>query len=250
MTKSRQWIAGTALVAVVVLVAGMFLFVQPRRSQASALRGQTATQDAANQALQNKIATLKAQQQDLPNQQAILDTIRQQLPQTPNLPSLVRSLTDLAKASGVELVALAPSNPQALVQASAPASGNSSSAPSASGSSSDSAASSSTGSTTSGSQASAGGATGVQQIPLKISVIGSYAQLTQFLTGLESSQRALKVLEVAVAPASSSGATTASKTDLQMDLSALAFMAPKSTAPNASTPGSSNSSNAPATNSQ
>ena len=107
MTKSRQWIAGTALVAVVVLVAGMFLFVQPRRSQASALRGQTATHDAANQALQNKIATLKAQQQDLPNQQAILDTIRQQLPQTPNLPSLVRSLTDLAKASGVELVALA-----------------------------------------------------------------------------------------------------------------------------------------------
>lgn len=237
MTKSRQWTIGTALVALVVLVVGMMLFVQPRRSQASALKDQTATQETANQSLQAKIANLKAQQQDLPKQQAVLDTIRQQIPTTPNLPSLVRSLTDLAKSTGVELVALAPANPQPLTEAKSSATGGSAgTAPSS-------------GTTPSG----AGVASNVQQIPIKITVIGSYTELTTFLNRLETLQRALAVQEVNVSLASAVGVTGGStaSTDLQMELSTLAFMAPKAAAATSQAPtGSTDSGPASATNNQ
>jgi len=234
MTKSRQWAIGTALAVVLVLIAGVMLLVQPRRSEAASLNEQTTSQQASNVALQAKIVTLKAQQQDLPRQQARLAQIRGQLPEGPNLPSMVRSLSDIAKATGVDLIALSPSNPEALTQ------------PSSAGAPTGSAPQPVTPDT------APAVAAGVQQIPLKISVTGTYAELTQFLGRVENLQRSMIVGEVAVAPPSAAGATSASgssTSDLQMDLSVRVFMAPAATAAQSAsttTPGGP----APSTNSQ
>jgi len=214
MTKSRQWAVGTALAVVLVLVAGVMLLVQPRRSEAASLKEQTASQETSNVALQAKIVTLKAQQQDLPRQQARLAQIRQQLPEGPNLPSMVRSLSDIARATGVELITLAPSNPEALAQPAAAAPPTAQQQPVTPDSAPTVTA-------------------GVQQIPVKISVVGTYAELTQFLGRVESLQRSMIVGEVAVATPSAAGATSAAGAgsgELQLDLSVRVFMAPTVTA--------------------
>jgi type IV pilus assembly protein PilO len=193
---------GTALAVVLVLVAGVMLLVQPRRSEAATLKEQTASQEAQNIALQQKINTLKAQQQDLPRQQARLAQIRQQLPAGPNLPSFVRALTDIERTTGVTVVALAPADPEPLTQ---PAAGGQTAQQPVT-------------------PDSAPVAAGVQQIPVKITVTGTYAELTAFLTRLETLQRSVLIGEVTVAEPTSNG--SAAPGTLQMDLGARVFMAP------------------------
>jgi Tfp pilus assembly protein PilO len=205
MTKSRQWAIGTALAVLLVLVAGVLLLVQPRRSEAASLKEQTTAQQAANVALEQKISTLKAQQQDLPRQQARLAQIRQQLPEGPNLPSLVRSMTDVASATGVDLISLAPAVPEALTQPAA-------------------AATSATAAPVTPDSAPTVTA-GVQQITVTVSVTGTYAELTQFLGRVENLQRSMLVGEVKVA-APQNGGATASAGELQLDLTTRVFMAP------------------------
>ena len=217
MTKSRQWTVGAVLAAVLILVVGFVLVVQPKRSEASALAEQTASQDSANTALQSRIATLKAQKQDLATQLGLLATIRGQLPATPELPTLVRTLTDTAKAAGVELVDLEPANPQPLTTSQSPQTGGTA----GSGGS----AKSSRGESTSSGTGQSTAASAVQQVPLKISVVGNYGALTAFLGKLESLQRAVLVSEVSVANAQNSS-SGASGDSLRMDLSAFVFFAP------------------------
>lgn len=111
MTQTTRWSAGTAVVVALLLAAGWFLLISPQRSDAAKLEAQTATTQTANAALQVQIQTLKAQQKQLPKMQAQLAEVRSQLPPTPALPSLIRSLSDAAKAAGVHMDSLAPANP-------------------------------------------------------------------------------------------------------------------------------------------
>ena len=120
MTKTRTWSAATAVLCVLLIVAAYFLLIAPKRAEAADLRDQTVAQDQANQQSRLKIQQLKAQYAELPSKQAELAVIKQQLPDNPALPTLIRTLTSMADASGVTLVSLAPAPPTAVVVAAAP----------------------------------------------------------------------------------------------------------------------------------
>ena len=121
MTKTRTWAAATAGICVLLILAAWFLLISPKRAEAADLRDQTVAQDQANQQTKLKIQQLKAQYAELPAKQAELAVIKQQLPDNPALPTLIRSLSAMADASGVTMVSLAPAAPATFAGSAAPA---------------------------------------------------------------------------------------------------------------------------------
>jgi len=114
MTETRKWTVGVALVAVLILVAGWFLLISPKRAEVADLQAQTAAQEDDNSALAMERDLLKQQNKELPEKQAELAGLRTQIPRAPELPSYIRQLQDIGKASGVGLSSLTPSAPVSL----------------------------------------------------------------------------------------------------------------------------------------
>ncbi|HEY5183741.1 MAG TPA: type 4a pilus biogenesis protein PilO [Actinomycetes bacterium] len=217
MTRTRQWTVGTALLVVLMLVAGWFLLISPKRSEAADLQTQTTAQMAQNASLQNQIAVLQSQAKNLPAQQAELAAIRQHLPDNPALPGLVRSLTDAAAKSGVTLVSLAPSTPAA-----APA-------PKTTAPSGTSATAPATGTGQSAAAAAAAGAT-LQMVPIVVTVTGSYYDTEQFLNKVEGLTRSFLVTGFSVTPAESQASSGASTGDLTTAIQGRVFYTPAAAA--------------------
>ncbi len=113
MTRTRKWSTATALVVVLVMLAGWFLLVSPKRASADDLRAQAAAQANTNDGLTAKIAELNSQRKDVPTQQAEIASIQQQIPQNPQLPALIRSLSAMANLTSVSIRALTPLPPLA-----------------------------------------------------------------------------------------------------------------------------------------
>ena len=122
MTRTRKWVSGTAVLVLIVLVAGWFLLVSPKKSDAAALQASALTQQGTNDGLRAKVAELKAKDAAKPQQEAKLATFRQQVPETPAEPTLVRKLSALAKQANVEFESLNVVNPAGLNVPNAPAS--------------------------------------------------------------------------------------------------------------------------------
>lgn len=217
MTRTRQWTVGTALLVVLMLVAGWFLLISPKRSEAADLQTQTTAQMAQNASLQNQIAVLQSQAKNLPAQQAQLAAIRQHLPDNPALPGLVRSLTDAAAKSGVTLVSLAPSTPVAAPAAKA-------TTPSGT-----TAPATGTGQSAAAAAASAVGAT-LQMVPIVVTVTGSYYDTEQFLNKVEGLTRSFLVTGFSVTPAESQAASGTSNGDLTMAIQGRVFYTPAAAA--------------------
>jgi len=217
VTRTRQWTVGTALLVVLMLVAGWFLLISPKRSEAADLQTQTTAQMAQNASLQNQIAVLQSQAKNLPAQQAELAAIRQHLPDNPALPGLVRSLTDAAAKSGVTLVSLAPSTPAA-----APA-------PKTTAPSGTSATAPATGTGQSAAAAAAAGAT-LQMVPIVVTVTGSYYDTEQFLNKVEGLTRSFLVTGFSVTPAESQASSGASTGDLTTAIQGRVFYTPAAAA--------------------
>jgi Tfp pilus assembly protein PilO len=189
MSKTRVWSAGTAVVAVLVVIAAWFLLVSPQRSEAASLREQDTQQQAVNDQLKVKTQELKAQFASLPARQAQLAEIRQQMPSNPALPSLVRDLSKYADQANVTLQSVAPTTPTPLT-----ASGT----------------------------AVATQTAAIQQVKTVVVATGSYAELTLYLQKLQAQmRRAVLVDNIQLAKASSEGAA---KDDLQMTLGANVFV--------------------------
>lgn len=108
LTRTRAWVAGTAVVCLLLLVASYLLLIAPKREEATALDEQTASTAQTNAQLQSKLTELQAQFADLPQTQAQLAAIQQAIPQDAALPTLVRDLDSTATASGVTLMSLTP----------------------------------------------------------------------------------------------------------------------------------------------
>ncbi len=197
MSQTKTWSLLTATLVVLMLIAGWFLLLSPQRSHAADLRGQASEQQQANEGLKTQVATLKAQQAAEPANTARLAAISQRLPDNEALPALVRALTAAASAAGVELVTIAPAtaNDVVLPVSAAPV------AP---------AAAAGDESTPEATPAVAG--TGLQQVPLTLTVNGDYANIQQFLAGLEDLTRATVVDGISLqpgAPLLAAGATGA-----------------------------------------
>jgi Tfp pilus assembly protein PilO len=208
--KMRQWTVFTVLAVIVVLVAGWMLMIKPQRSHAADLRTQATGVQSSNDQLRNQISALKAQAKDLPKQQARLAVIEQKIPDNPALPSLIRSLSDAADGAGVDLTSLAPAQPAVLAPAAA--------------------------ATVTAGRPAAPAAPALEQVPVTVSVTGTYFNIEQFVSNLEGQQRAIIVDGWTLAAGAKGGATAApgapaapAATDqLTGQIKARVFMAPGS----------------------
>jgi hypothetical protein len=117
MDQLKKWVALSAAVSMLVLAAGWFLVVGPKRAEAADIRVQAAQQIATNSTLETQLQVLKAQAKDLPKEQAKLAAVAAKIPNDPALPGLVRALLEAAAASGVELVSVSPAPPELVVVA-------------------------------------------------------------------------------------------------------------------------------------
>ena len=172
ITVAQRWYAGAAAASLGVLAAGYFLLVSPQQSNASDLTAQAATVEQANVAAQHQVDALKAEYQDLPALQSQVAAIRTRLPQTPEEPTLLRTISALAKSSGVKLASLGVQTPVPV-----------------------------------GAAAAGGGQ--VTQLPLSLDITGSFANTRLFLNGVESMQRSMMVTAISINRASANGAATA-----------------------------------------
>ncbi|MFL6137822.1 MAG: type 4a pilus biogenesis protein PilO [Frankiaceae bacterium] len=229
MDKLRQLTALTVVAVLAIVAGGWFVLVSPQRSKVTTLHQQAANQQQQNGQLSTEIARLKAESRDLPAEQARLAAIARQLPPNPAMPALVTDLTKAAKRAEVDLQVIAPQAPAAYgssasVQLSAPVAparpsgttgsttttGSGSTSTTTPGSTSTT-TSGSTATTTSGSAASTtpGASTltgsavpvgGLYQIPMSVTVVGTYYQVTQFINQLENLHRAYLVTQLNVQP--------------------------------------------------
>lgn len=186
MDKVKQWIALTVVGVLAVLVAGWFLLVAPKHSQAAALRAQADAQDLANSGLRTSLALLKAQAKDEPAQEATLAAVAAKIPDNPALPALIRDLDKATASTGVDLQSLAP-GPPTLVAAPA----DSTQPPTA--------LSRTAGvPTVARGVAAAGGS--LAAIPITLNITGSYFQALEFVDQLETLNRAFKVTTLSLVP--------------------------------------------------
>ena len=169
MTRLRQLWLLTALGTLVVLAGGYMFLVTPQSKKAAALREETDTQLQVNRQLQSQIDMLNKQKKDLPAQQAKLAKFARLIPPNPAMPALVRSLTDAADNSGVELVSIAPVLPEW-------AKGHDTKTR-----------------TEIPGRVPGPNGTALAAIAVKLKVIGSYSQITQFFTEVEELNRAMLV---------------------------------------------------------
>lgn len=168
-TGASKWYIGAALASVLVLVAGWFLLVSPQRATADEISVTAEDKATSNLATQRQIDSLKAQYKDLPALEQQLASIRSRIPSTPNLPSVVRSVSTKALTSGVTLQSLVPSTPQPLAAGSSNGTGNELTAPGA-----------------------------VNQYPVSLVVEGRFANVRLFLLSLESLDRSFLVTGVEI----------------------------------------------------
>ena len=197
--RAARWYIAAGLSAVLVLVAGWFLLVAPQRATAEETQLTAESKEAVNLQTEQQIASLKAQYKDLPDIEKQTAAIRSKLPQSPSMPSLIRQLSSLAKTSGVALVAVAPQTPVPLTDAGA-------------------------------GQSSLATPGQVNQIPVTIKVVGRFANVRLFLSGVERLDRAVLLTGVTI-KRSETAEDSASTGALEVDLSGRTFMANKGVAP-------------------
>lgn len=225
MTVMRKWSLLAAALVVAIVAAGWFLLIAPKRSEAAGIRADAASKDAANAQLVQQLEILKAQQADLPRKRARLATLGKLIPNNPALPTLVRNLSAAGKKAGVTIVSLEPALPVPLVEATTPVVASTTGT-----SGTDSSSSDTSSSDTSGSDTSAGSATpprpvappapALYQVPLKVTLTGSYFELEQFVSQVERLKRAFQVTGFTVEPPTD----TKSEDDLQLTLDSRVFL--------------------------
>lgn len=189
-TKIKAWVAGTVVVCLLVLVGAWFLAVSPKLVEAQDVR--TSNEDALAQQtlLRQKLATLKEQFENLDQYRAELAGLRGQIPADAQLSAFVREVEAFGAAHGVTVVAMAPGVPAAPVAppAVAPPVEQATEGEAAEGEATEA----------SGEQAAEGVTAapteppaspvpaGLVEISMSVSVVGPYANVTAFLTDLQT----------------------------------------------------------------
>lgn len=234
MDKLKQAVALTVLGCLAILAAGWFLLVSPKRGEAADLRAQAADQVATNDKLKTELQVLKAQAKELPAEQAKLAAVSTKIPDNPALPGLVRALLEASTATGVELVSIAPGQPELVAPVApaapaAPAAGQA--APAPAGSAPGAAAAT----------PPPGPAGQLANIPVAINVVGDYFEVRSFMDALETLPRALRVHTLSITPGASPTApegaevSTEDGRSLTSTIDGFVFMAANRPAPQTAT---------------
>ena len=99
----RVWLAGGAVLAVLILAVGWLAVISPQLSSARTLRGQSDSARAQNAVLATKVAKLKRQNDNVGQLRTSLRNALAALPFDSGLPTFTRQLADQASESGVAL---------------------------------------------------------------------------------------------------------------------------------------------------
>ena len=222
MDKLKQWIALAVVGCLAIVAAGWFLLISPKKAEAEALRTQAAERVTANGVLESQLKVLRAQAKELPKKQADLARISAQIPDNPSLPALIRSVTAASAAAGVELVSITPGAPVAPVAKVPTAKAPAAEPPPAAAQTTP----------TTPAPATPGAAAGtLTTIPLSLTAVGDYYAVAQLMANLETLPRAMRFIDVALAPglspAAPKGSTTAvtNGKSLAVTLTGSVFMA-------------------------
>lgn len=119
--RRSTWIGGTAVVAVLILLAGWFLLLSPLREDASSVRAEVDTAEQQNDLLELQVATLRSDFEKLPEYKTQLAALRAGVPSTIESSTFMRELDALAQSTGVQIVDLAFTPPMEVVPAGAAA---------------------------------------------------------------------------------------------------------------------------------
>lgn len=177
--KAGGWIAGTAVAALVIIVAAWFLAISPTLTTASETRTQVDTQLSQNSEAQVKIANLKTQFAKLDETKAELAALQLQIPTSADLAVYTQQLAAIAAAHSVTVIAItvssaAPVIPFAPVAApAATASGSATADPAAPA------------------PVAHIGIAGFYSLPTTVDVIGTYPNVLAFLQDLQTGTQRL-----------------------------------------------------------
>jgi len=177
--KAGGWIAGTAVAALVIIVAAWFLAISPTLTTASETRTQVDTQLSQNSEAQVKIANLKTQFATLDATKTELAALQLQIPTSADLAVYTQQLAAIAAAHSVTVIAITVS-PAAPVIPFAPV---------------DAPAATASGSATADPAAPAPvahiGIAGFYSLPTTVDVIGTYPNVLAFLQDLQTGTQRL-----------------------------------------------------------
>jgi Tfp pilus assembly protein PilO len=220
-TKSTPWIVGAALVSIVILAMSWLLAISPSMAAADESRNQAALQQDKNVVLKRQIATLAEQFTHLEEYKTSLAAIRAQIPQQSDLTAVNTELQGLAASAGATLTTITVSTPISFSPAGAPAA----------------AAAPATGSDPTGTATAAPAATpatatvpaGVYAIPITIVLVGTYDAATAFLSSFQTgATRIYLATSIEATSQEASGASNGrpplSKGDLELSITAYAYV--------------------------
>lgn len=200
LTRSQLWITGTALLCAVILLAGWFLLIGPKRAEAADLRDQTANSALVNDQLELKIAQLKADFAELPQRKAELAAIKLAMPEETQLAALTRDLQALATGSGVTLMGITPGVAMPMVSAAQPV-------PAAAA---DGTATAESAETTTAAPVADPNA-GLSAVPVSVDVVGTFDASESFLKGVQSGMDRRYLVDGITATAETPAAATGGK---------------------------------------
>lgn len=210
LSKSRLWIAGTVVLCLALSAGAWFLLIAPTRAEAAELRTQRTDAMTSNDQLESRIKVLQAEFATLDQKEAELAKVREAMPQDPELAELNRKLEAAALGAKVTLMRVTPSSPVAAVAA-APA------------------PTTTEGTTDSTTTTAAPAVSPLVSIPVSIEVVGSFANASVFIEGIQERLGRDYLIEglniVAEKPAAASGAKPAvANGDVTMTISGRVFV--------------------------
>lgn len=182
MNAKLQWVAGTVVLCLLILVGGWFGLVSPQKAKANAYKAQATKQVQQQAEARGQLAVLTSEAHHITGQQAKLAKAQSLIPLSPALPTLIRQLTSVTTASGVDLSQVSPAEPTEVLGSATAAAGSSGSTPT------------------------------LYSIPINLTLTGGYFDAEAFLANLESLPRALQVTSVVVTGEDSGTATSSSST--------------------------------------
>ena len=224
--KASGWVGGTAIVAVVILIASWFLVISPKLSAAQEDRAQTETVKQHNDVLSTQLATLKKQAAALETTRSDLAALRKQIPTSAQLTDYLRKLSDLATTHTVVITSLMPGVALPFVAAAAAAAAPK---PTPTATAAAAAPAAPTDTPTVTTPAAAGGVPGLAAIPVSIIVVGTYPNVLAFLSDVQSTTDRLFLVTGLTATAqqkvaASGGRPPTAAGDLELKVDGLAYV--------------------------
>jgi Tfp pilus assembly protein PilO len=225
MNSDRLWIIGAVAAMIVIAVGGWFVGISPTIAQAAAADQQVASITQSNAASQQKLALLKQQYANIGPLQKSLDSLRQSIPESADASEFLQELDNLSAAEGVSISTVSIGSATIYE---APTTGAAASSAATTGATSTSTPTPTPTPTAAPVVPTATPAGQFVQIPVEITVTGSFDAVRNFVGALQLGTRLYYATAVDISKGSSSatGALTGSIFTLQGTSDA-----PKSTTP-------------------